>query len=421
MEIQPNVLSLSDFERQTGRLDMKTNDTADAVLCIAGDWAPIRAFAPLIETDPEAVYGDLLPVIRSADLAVVNLEAPLSDAGEPVGKSGAVFKGETRHVSGLSAAPFHVATLANNHMFDFGTEAFVQTTDTLDKNGIRHVGAGMNEDQAGQPLIIGAGGVSVGIVNFSEGEDLTAAGQGPGVMGWDLDRVTGTVADLKKKVDIVLVISHCGIEYVPFPPPYVVSAFEAAADAGADLVIGHHPHVPQGISFRGNVPICYSLGNFVFYQPTRLVWRKLGYMVNAGVSTQGLVSLEVVPYRIHDLGVSLLDNDESSRFFKKINDISRPLEKKAGLMDTWHGFLDYYGITGFEKEIAMIMEKLQADPVKGAAMFRNRLTTLQHFHHFKDLMTRIIKGQMNTSSGWARDLNREWLTLVCDDKNSKTI
>jgi poly-gamma-glutamate synthesis protein (capsule biosynthesis protein) len=159
----------------------------------------------------------------------------------------------------------------------------------------------------------------------------------------------------------------------------------------------------------------------VFYQPTRLVWRKLGYMVNAGVSAQGLVFLEVVPYRIHDLGVSLLDIDESSRFFKKINDISRPLEKKAGLMDTWHGFLDYYGVTGFEKEIAMIMEKLQVDPVKGAAMFRNRLTTLQHFHHFKDLMTRIIKGEMNTSPGWARDLTREWLTLVCDENHSKPI
>ena len=75
MEIKPNVLSLSDFERQTARLDMKTNDTADAVLCIAGDWAPIRAYAPLIETDPEAVYGDLLPLLRSADPAAVNPQA----------------------------------------------------------------------------------------------------------------------------------------------------------------------------------------------------------------------------------------------------------------------------------------------------------------------------------------------------------
>lgn len=412
MEIDPTPSGALSFDWKTGRMEKKQNDRAEATLCIAGDWAPIRAFAPLLETDPEAVYGDLLPVIRSADLSIVNLEAPLSDIGDPVGKSGAVFKGERRHVHGLTAVPFHVATLANNHMFDFGTDAFSQTVEVLDQNGIRHVGAGMNGNAAGSPLIIDAGDVSVGIVNFSEGEDLTAAGDAPGVMGWDLAWMKKSVADLKKRVDIVLVISHCGIEYVPFPPPYVVQAFQAAADAGADLVIGHHPHVPQGIAFRGDTPICYSLGNFVFYQPTHLTYRKLGYMVNVGVSKQGLVSLELVPYRIHDLGVSLLGGGEKSRFFDKFQEISQPLAQWSRLMETWNGFLDHYGISGFEKEIAMIMEKLQTDPIKGAAMFRNRLTTLQHFHHFKDLMTRIVKDEMNTSPEWARDLTREWLTTT---------
>lgn len=383
----------------------------EASILIAGDWAPIRDFTPIIEKNPEVVYGDLLPAIRSADLAVVNLEAPLSDVGDPVCKSGAVFKGEQRHISGLTAAPFHVATLANNHVFDYGLEAFEQTLQILDQNHIQHVGAGTTEAQAKTPLKIDIKGISIGIINFSEGEDLTAAHNGPGVMGWDVKEVVETVKSLKKTVDVIIVICHCGIEYIPFPPPYVADAFNEITEAGADLVIGHHPHVPQGVVFQHNVPVCYSLGNFVFYQPTDLKYRKLGMMVKAVVNKRGLLTFELIPYEIGDNGLALLKNTRKTAFLEKLKEISLPLEDPDTLMDTWSGFLDYYGQDGFENEIAMIMGKIEKEPGKGAAMFRNRLTTLQHYHHFKDLMTRMVSDQMGTSPAWAREFAKEWLTL----------
>lgn len=390
--------------------DSDVNATKASIL-IAGDWAPIRAFAPVIENDPTAVYGDLLPMIRSADLAVVNLEAPLSDLGDPVCKSGAVFKGEQKHLSGLTAVPFHVVTLANNHVFDYGIEAFEQTLQLLDKNNIQHVGAGVTESQAKTPLKIDVNGISIGIVNFSEGEDLTAADNGPGVMGWDVKEVVETVNSLQKTVDVIIVICHCGIEYIPFPPPYVAQAFAKVAGAGADLVIGHHPHVPQGVVFHHNVPVCYSLGNFVFYQPTDLKYRKRGMMVKAVVNKRGLFAFELIPYEIGDTALVLLKDSQKNTFLEKLKNISRPLEDPDTLMDTWAGFLDDYGQDGFENEISMIMSKIAEEPGKGAAMFRNRLTTLQHYHHFKDLMTRMATGQMGTSPAWARELAKEWLTL----------
>lgn len=403
-----------DWQTGTGRRNGP--DTPDATILFAGDWAPIRAFAPIIEKGPEQIYGDLLPVIRSADLSIVNLEAPLSDIGSPVNKSGAVFKGVQHHIEGLTSVPFDAVTLANNHVFDFGLEAFQQTCDVLDKNNIQYTGAGMSQNDALAPLVLEANTVSIGIVNFSEGEDLTAAGKDtPGVMGWDMDRVTEQVAELKKQVDMVAAISHCGIEYIPFPPPYVADAFQSVAAAGADLVIGHHPHVPQGVCCYGNTPVCYSLGNFVFYQDTPLKFRKLGYMVKAGVSKKGLVNFEIIPYQILPDRLDLLKKDASEWFFKHLKAVSEPLNSTETLNDAWNGFLDYYGSTGFVNEMDHILATFKQESQKGAAMFRNRLTTLQHFHHLKDLMTRIVNNEINSAPQWAVVLAHQWLTEKLDN------
>ena len=397
------------------RPDIDQENTMANVI-IAGDWAPIRAFGPLIETDPVSIYGDLYPLLTGADLCVVNLEAPLSDTGQPVWKSGAVFKGAKRHIKGLSCVPFDVVTLANNHMFDFGQAAFQETLDILDANHIRHLGAGNNLEDAKKPLILKVNGLTLALVNFSEGEDLTGAEQSkPGVMGWDLSLVEDTIKGLKGKVDFIIAISHCGVEYIPFPPPYVTQAFKQMADAGADVVIGHHPHVPQGISVYNGVPLCYSLGNFVFYQDTRLVHRKQGYMVKLMLKKHRTPALELFPYEIHDKGVSCLKGTAKDTFLRELKEISDPLETPEGIENAWNGFLHNYGTHGFFNEIEMLMNRMKEDPKKGAAMFRNRLTTLQHFHHWKDALTRMVDGTLESSPDWARHLTREWLTRTLDD------
>ena len=218
-----------------------------ATILVAGDWAPIRAFDAVVRHDPEAVYGDLLPSMRSADLRIVNCECALTSATTPVWKSGAVFKGAPEHVEGLTAVPFDVACLANNHVLDYGVRGLADTLRLLARHGVQTVGAGLTEEDACAPLSLTTNGVRVHVVNVSEGEDLTAARGGPGVFGWDIGRACDLLRRCKRRGGIVLAIGHCGLEYVPFPPPYVVEAFRAMADAGADVVIGHHPHVPQGI------------------------------------------------------------------------------------------------------------------------------------------------------------------------------
>ena len=407
----PNISSF-DWEKGswTAGLTDSNNKKACAKICIAGDWAPIRAFKEIMETWLESVYGDLLPILRAADLSIVNLESPLSDRGTPAFKSGSVFKGGQRHIKALTSVPFDVVTLANNHVFDYGIDAFEDTTDTLNRNHIQWTGAGMSIEEACTPLVTDVNGIKIAIINFSEGEDLTSAGKGPGVMGWDLPGIEDTIKALKPKVDFIIVISHCGIEYIPFPPPYVAGAFKQMARAGADIVIGHHPHVPQGIQFYNDIPICYSLGNFVFYQQTDLKYRKLGYLVSLGLNKDSLVSLELIPYEIKDCGLSRVKEPELQTFRNKFKEISLPLHDDKKLDEAWHGFLHHYGVNGFFNEISMITEKIKTDPQKGAAMFRNRLTTLQHYHHWKDFMTFVVEGKLESSPQWSRTLIEEWLT-----------
>ncbi len=381
-----------------------------AQIVITGDWAPIRRFARVIEDDAEAVYGDLLPLIRQADLRITNLECPLTLSETPILKSGSVLKGIPENIKGLTTVPFDIVTMANNHVFDYGTEAFIETTALLDTNGIARVGAGMHGVEAFRPLIKTINGINIAIVNFSEGEDLTAAGEKPGVAGWEVERMAGIIAEIKSRVHAVVAICHCGVEYIPFPPPYVANAMQRIADAGADLVIGHHPHVPQGVQIHNGVPICYSLGNFVFFQETDLHFRKVGHLIKADLNRKGLTNIAIVPYEIQNDRLARLTEEKFNSFMESMQDISAPLTENTQIEAAWHGFLSRYGLPGFKQEIEMLMDKLQNQPAKGAAMFRNRVATMQHNRHWIDALTRIINGTIADAPDWAVELNRQWQT-----------
>jgi poly-gamma-glutamate synthesis protein (capsule biosynthesis protein) len=401
---------------QNGTWNNKEPKGPQHEICIASDWAPIRAFSQLILDDPEAVYGDLLFELQSSDLRIANLECPLTHIESAVFKSGAVLKGRPEHIKGLTAVPFDIVTLGNNHVFDYGPEAFRETLDLLDANGIKHVGAGMTRQAALEPLFVRLAETTIALISFGEGEDLTGAVNGPGVFGWEINSVAEAVSAARQVADLVFVICHAGVEYIPFPPPYLAKALMTIADAGADLVVGHHPHVPQGIQIVGDVPIAYSLGNFVFYQPSDLVCRKVGYLLKVGISAEKLTGIKIVPYQINDRGLNMLEGERLAWFLEKLKQVSQPLETMAGIEDAWNGFLRYYGIDGFFDEIAMLMEKLRQDPAKGAAMIRNRVTTMQHREHWIDVMTRIIDGTINDAPDWAYDLVREWLTRKIQTK-----
>ena len=397
--------NVSPFNWESGKWNHPSDKSDSIEIMISGDWAPIRKFESIISTDPTAIYGDLLPELQKCDLCITNLECPLTMSETAPAKSGTVFKGLPHHVSALQVANFSIVTTANNHVFDFGEEGFSETHRVLAENNILSVGSGFSHEMASIPLVTKIGEIKLGIVNFSEGEDLKAAeGDKAGVFGWEIDRVKEIVKNLRSQVDCILVIVHCGVEYIPFPPPYVVEAFQQVADCGADLVIGHHPHVPQGIQIHGSTPLCYSLGNYIFYQETDLLYRKIGYMVKAAFSKNGLKGIEVIPYEIGNQALKMLTGERRKWFFELLEEISNPLNTRKGTLEAWYGFLAWYGKKGFVSEVNRLLYQMEKDPKKGAAMFRNRVTTMQHSQHWTDALTRIIDDTIDQAPDWSLEL-----------------
>lgn len=384
--------------------------TGSSSIAIAGDWAPIRALEPVVRETPEAVYGDTLPGLRAADLRVVNCECALTEADGPVWKSGAVFKGRPGHVAGLAAVPFDVACLANNHVFDYGLRGFRETLDVLRRNGLRTVGAGLTRDEALAPLSAAVGKTRVTILNFGEGEDLTASRGGPGVCGWEVAEIAARVRRAKARGDFVLVVAHAGLEYIPFPPPYVVEAFRALSDAGADCVVGHHPHVPQGLEVRRGRLIAYSLGNFVFWQPGDLYYRRTGFVLHVRVRRGRLAGYGLMPYRITERGLRRLRGREAAEFRRTLERVSKPLASPRAVSEAWRAYLSYYGPAGFKNEVLSILEKMETEPPKGAAMFRNRVTTLQHVELWRDALTQFMAGTPKPAPARLARTVADWFT-----------
>ena len=209
-------------------------------------------------------------LVTSADLAFCNLENPASFLGRPYpGKPADVtFRAAPGALFSLAWAGFDVVSLANNHMNDYGPAAIRETLDYLDLLGIARAGAGFDEASARAPAVLEVRGSRVAFLAYAEGiwRVLPAASERPGVALADPSRLASDIASLRKtaRPDYVVVSVHWGEEHERHPRQTQRDFGRAAIDAGADLVLGHHPHVLQSLERYGEGLIVYSLGNFVF-------------------------------------------------------------------------------------------------------------------------------------------------------------
>jgi poly-gamma-glutamate synthesis protein (capsule biosynthesis protein) len=191
-----------------------------------------------------------------------------------------VLKANPKHVNDLVSAGIDVVSLGNNHAMDGGASGVKQMLALLDKRGIRHAGAGVNWQRAVEPaVVIAPDGTRVAFVSYlsflgidSLRKCTPATALNPGIAALTLSGRSGLkelehlkliVAKAREKADMVVVALHWGIERQPFPAPYQVSLGRLFVDAGADVVLGSHPHVLQPAELYKGKPIIYSLGNFV--------------------------------------------------------------------------------------------------------------------------------------------------------------
>jgi poly-gamma-glutamate synthesis protein (capsule biosynthesis protein) len=223
----------------------------------------------------DAFSASLLERMRSADVFMVNNEFPFSTRGTPTEDKQFTFRANPANVSIYDEMGVDVVSLANNHAYDYGEDALLDTFDTLENAGISYVGAGRNIDEAMKPVYITQNGITVAIVSATQIERLSnpdtkeATATSAGVLRcWDETRLLEVIAEAKANSDFLVLYIHWGTESVEETDWLQDKQAPDYAEAGVDLIIGDHPHVLQKIASVSGVPVVYSLGNFWFNSKT---------------------------------------------------------------------------------------------------------------------------------------------------------
>lgn len=268
-----------------------TPDTRPVTIAITGDVMLARSVnTQLLATGDRFPFNNTADYLKSFDLTIGNLECVVSKLGQPEPGKEFTFEADPKAFARLQSAGFDIMSVANNHSGDYGKAAFMDMMGTLPTYGITPLGGGANQAAAHTPVIRKIRNTTVGFLAYCEigPENFAATASAPGHAWLDPDLVRADVAATRPQVDFLIVFTHWGIEYQPQEDADQQATARVAIDAGADLVVGAHPHIIQpNDSYKGK-PIIYSLGNFVFDEMYGV--EALGNVLTLSVQGQKLVN-----------------------------------------------------------------------------------------------------------------------------------
>lgn len=272
------------------------------------------------------ISNDLLQELLAADIYMLNEDFPFSERGEAGANGEYSFRIEKKWASIFQEIGVDIVTLANNHSFDYGKDALTDTIKTLQSMGIGHVGAGMTLEEAKEPLIYTKGEYNIGFLGATRIipiYDWTAGKDTPGVMTtYDPDILLEGIKEAKKSCDFVVIYVHWGKEKEETPEDYQRDLAKQYIDAGADLVVGSHSAIPQGIEYYKGKPIVYSLGNFMFNS------KEFNTMsLKVEIDENKKANLYVLPCKTSNAYMSFLK--EKEEFYERIEKLSSGLTINA--------------------------------------------------------------------------------------------
>ncbi|MGE5397346.1 MAG: CapA family protein [Chitinophagales bacterium] len=272
-------------------------------------------------------FQKITPTLKSADITIGNLESPISDRGTAMPGKGICFRARPEAGEAVRSAGFDVLSIANNHSLDYDNLAFLDTMFILRDLGMKTVGGGRNISEARQPVIITKDGLKVGILAYTIFADLfysysyqrsfEATEEQSGVAPLNKEIVLEDLAKLKPQVDITIVSLHWGTEYNEEPDQQQRVLAKELVDGGADLIIGHHPHIVQGVERYKNGLIAYSLGNFIFDQ-NQHVYTRQGFILKAILTPQGAKKIQLLPVFIDHSQPRLMKGEEAESFLEQV-------------------------------------------------------------------------------------------------------
>ncbi|MBT0664969.1 CapA family protein [Geobacter pelophilus] len=265
-------------------------------------------------------------ILKDSHIVIGNLEAPITRRGTEFTDKRFRFRAPPEAAGALRDAGFSIVTLANNHILDYGSQGLLDTKQHLKENRILCAGAGENLASARAPAVVESSGKRIAFLAYSltYPEDFFAGQARHGTAPGYAHLVAEDIKAARRKADHVVVSFHWGQELAAAPKPYQVKIARLAIDSGADVVLGHHPHVLQGVERYRNGVIFYSLGNFTFGSSSPTSDRSIIARITLD---QGVSSVEVVPLNVLNREIKyqpvVLTGGQGKRLIARLNSLSK--------------------------------------------------------------------------------------------------
>jgi poly-gamma-glutamate capsule biosynthesis protein CapA/YwtB (metallophosphatase superfamily) len=285
---------------------------------------------------PAYPWGNTLPLLRSADATLINLECVIAESGEPWTQTPKVFhfRASPLAIESLKIAGVDYVALANNHTLDYGEVALKEMLRRLDEAGIAHSGAGCNREEAVRPAILAVRGVRLAIISFTDNEPAWAAGpEKPGVnfvcitpTGEGVSTLKATIAAARQHADLVICSAHWGPNMRLRPTRAFTDFAHQLIDCGLDLFWGHSAHLFQGIEVYNGKPILYDTGDFVDdYAVDPELRNDWSMLVRMFATRQGVQQIDLLPVLISHFQVNLATDDAFEALCQRVHSLSSEL------------------------------------------------------------------------------------------------
>ncbi|MFC5774370.1 CapA family protein [Ectobacillus antri] len=305
---------------------------AEISIAFAGDTMFDWQLRPVIERNgADYPFQYVKKEIEAADYAFVNLESAFTERNEKYPGQLFWIKSHPSTLQAIKNTGFDIVSLGNNHTLDYGQAGMIDTIKYVENMGFKYIGVGRNETEAytaKEVVIKGKKFKFLSFVRFMPDSAWVATGDKPGVAGgYDLNKVTNTIRAQKGDADYLIVYMHWGVEKTNRPAPYQKEYATQMKAAGADVIIGSHPHWLQGFEYYGDMPVAYSLGNFLFPDYVS------GHSAETGVLTITFKGKEkkmsFQPYVIRNNQIQPLNGQEREQMLRYMQSISYDVEVTA--------------------------------------------------------------------------------------------
>lgn len=295
---------------------------------------------PYYDSRQEGVYGilseDVVDIMQKADLMVANNEFSFSDRGVPLPNKYYTFRGSPSRVSIYHEMGVDLVSLANNHVYDYGEDAFLDTITTLDNADIAHVGAGKNKEEAQEPYYYIIGGYKVAFISATRAEKFILTPEATETQSgvfrcYDPEELLSLIKTTKQESDYVIVLLHWGKEDSHDLEQVQIDTGKQYIDAGADLIVGSHAHVLQGMEYYNDKLIAYNLGDFIFNREDKDTG-----ILSMNIHNDGTLSYQFIPCHQKDYKTTLLANDAYSNAIANMNSwsINATLDEEGNILKT---------------------------------------------------------------------------------------